>query len=85
MRFVISLVFEFTNGFRHFLYFLHFPRSNSSIEAEIGVIVLQTYLCQDKVFGINVLRLRLRFFAFVAAKMATQKSSLIKLKYGMHF
>ena len=38
------------------------------------------------IFGVCfVLYLRFRFFAFVAAKMATRKSSLIKLKFGMHF
>ena len=43
----------YANGFRHFLHFaIYFPHpnsNNSNIEALIGLIVLQTCLCYDKV------------------------------------
>ena len=47
------------NGFQHFLYFpiIYFSISNSSIVAQIGLIVLQTCLCNNKVFDVNISRL----------------------------
>ena len=67
------------NGFRHFLYFaIYFPHpnsNNSNIETLIGLIVLQTCLCYDKVLEVNVFRLCFGIFTFVATKMAFQKLS----------
>ena len=64
---------------------LYFSHSNSNFEAQIGFIVLQTCLCHDKVFEVNVFRLCFGIFIFVATKMASQELSMIKLKFGMHF
>ena len=61
---------------------LTFPHLNSNIEAQIGLIVL---LCHDEVFEVDVFCLCFGIFSFVAMKMASQKLSLIQLKFGVHF
>ena len=75
LRFVISqllrLYFQFS---AFFLILTYFPHSNCNIEACIGRIVLQTCVCHDTVFEVNVLRLCFGIFTFVATKMPSQKA-----------
>ena len=68
-----------------FFILLYFSHSNSNFEAQIGLIVLQTWLCHDKVFEVNVFRLCFGIFIFVDTKMASQELSMIKLKSEMLF
>ena len=53
-----------------FLFSLYFPHSDSNIEAQIGLIVLQTCLWPDQVFEVNVL-------TFASTKISSQKLLLI--------
>ena len=71
--------------FSIFFILLYFPRSNSNFEAQYGLIVLQTCLCHDNMFEVDVFRLCFGIFIFVATKMTSQELSMIKLKFGMRF
>ena len=53
-----------------FQFNLEFTDSNSNIEEQIGLIILQTCLCHNKVCDVNVFRLCFGIFTFVATKVA---------------
>ena len=63
--------------FSVFLILLYFPHSSSSL------IVLQRCLCHVKVFEVNVFRLCFEHFSFDATTVASQKLSLVELKFEM--
>ena len=52
--------------FAIFFILLYFSHSNSNFKAQISLVVLQTCLCHDKVFEVNVLRLCFGISIFVA-------------------
>ena len=65
LRFVMSQVLRICKRFSAFFIFLYFCMyMNSNIEALIGLIVLQTCLCHEKLLEVNVFRLCFAFLLF---------------------